>query len=460
MIHLNQLGLQNLPQPPKFSKLLGPSFVLLGLGLGSGELILWPYLSAKYGLGLVWGMVIGITFQFFINMEIERYTLATGESVFVGLSRKFGSLSPLWFILSTFLPWMWPGIILSSAILLSSLINVNSTFITVTLLLLIGLLLSISKIVYKTQEQFQKYLIILGVPFIFALCLIFVKPIHLNDLFRGLAGQGNGFFLLPLTLPLFTFLGALAYSGAGGNLNLAQSFYIREKGYGMGKFMGRITSVITGKAEQWRLTGMTFAVNQANLGRFKRWWRVMNLEHGLIFWGAGLATILLIALLAYNTTSGLGKNSQGVNFVIAEAEMIGQRLAPGVGTVFLVIVGLFLFGTQLSVLDASSRILAENWLLLFPTLGEKRLRSLFYMFLWLQIGAGVVNLAIRIRDPLLLLTIGAVLNAVAMLVHSGLTLWLNTTSLPPALQPNWWRRGALVLAVGGFAILSGLSVVK
>ena len=95
---------KDLPHPPPLRKMIGPSFILLGLGLGSGELILWPYLSANYGLGIIWGAVIGITLQFFLNMEIERYTLATGESVFVGLSRIFKKFAPLWFMLTTFIP--------------------------------------------------------------------------------------------------------------------------------------------------------------------------------------------------------------------------------------------------------------------------------------------------------------------------------------------------------------------
>jgi len=81
-----------LPNAPKFRTLLGPSFILLGLGLGSGELILWPYLTSNWGMGIIWGAILGVTFQFFINMEIERYTLARGESVFVGFARKTKNL--------------------------------------------------------------------------------------------------------------------------------------------------------------------------------------------------------------------------------------------------------------------------------------------------------------------------------------------------------------------------------
>ena len=135
---LNSLARKDLPQPLKLSKLLGPSFILVGLGLGSGELILWPFLASKFGLGIMWGALLGITFQFFINMEVERYALVTGESVFVGLARKLKGISPVWFILSTLIPWMWPGIIASSATLIANIFGINYSPVLPIILLLIS----------------------------------------------------------------------------------------------------------------------------------------------------------------------------------------------------------------------------------------------------------------------------------------------------------------------------------
>jgi hypothetical protein len=40
-------------------------------------------------LGLVWLSVLGISVQFFLNMEIERYTLVTGETAVTGFSRMW-----------------------------------------------------------------------------------------------------------------------------------------------------------------------------------------------------------------------------------------------------------------------------------------------------------------------------------------------------------------------------------
>src|SRR3989338_2456838 len=126
LMSIQPLKTDILPPAPTVKKLIGPSFIILALGLGSCEVILWPYLSANYGLGIIWGALLGLTFQFFMNMEIERYALAHGESIFVGLARKFRLVS-FWFLLSTFIPWMWPGIIASSAKFLGTVIGIRET---------------------------------------------------------------------------------------------------------------------------------------------------------------------------------------------------------------------------------------------------------------------------------------------------------------------------------------------
>src|SRR3989304_5363601 len=301
MVELAPLAKRDLPPPLPLKKPIGPSFIILGVGLGSGELILWPYLASNFGLGIIWAAVLGITFQFFINMEIERYTLATGESVFVGLTRKFGRFAPYWFILTTLVPWMWPGIAASSAKLITTAIGVKYTALSgIILLIVLGIIFSLGRVVYKTQEKVQKAIILIGIPFVLAITLIFAKGTHWVSLLGGLAGQGEGFMFLPLAIPFATFLGALAYAGAGGNLNLAQSLYVKEKGYGMGKYSGRITNILSGKNEQVKLEGNTFDTTPENLKYFKLWWKRMNIEHGIVFWLTGAFTMVLLSLLAYS----------------------------------------------------------------------------------------------------------------------------------------------------------------
>jgi hypothetical protein len=453
---LKPLNKDILPEAPPLRKLIGPSFIILGLGLGSGEVILWPYLSSNYGMGIIWGAIIGLTFQFFMNMEIERYALAHGESVFVGLARKMKYIS-YWFILSTFLPWIWPGIAASSAQLFAHVFGIqNSSYLAIIFLIVMGLILSLGPVLYKTVETLQKILITVGVPTIFVLSVVLAKPQHWAALSKGVVGIGDGYLFLPAGIVVASFLAALAYAGAGGNLNLAQAFYVKEKGYGMGKYAGRITSLLTGKKEHVSITGTTFESTEENVTKFNIWWKRVNIEHFIIFWLTGSITIVLLGLLSYTTTFTFAEKATGLNFVFAEGLEIGRQLLPFFGTFFLLVAGSTLFGTQLTVLDATSRILSENILLAsLGKLKENHIPKIYYLVLWLQIIAGIGIFLFGFTQPLQLLTLAAVMNAIAMFVHTGLTLWLNCTSLDKPLRPSLFRTTSMILAFlfyGGFSI--------
>ncbi len=449
-----------LPRALPLRKLVGPSFIILGLGLGSGEVVLWPYLASQYGMGMIWGAVLGLTFQFFMNMEIERYALARGESVFVGLARKARWL-PIWFLISTFLPWMWPGIVATSAALVGHIFGLeNTNILAIAFLLVMGLILSLGPVVYKTVETMQKLLILLGVPSIFVISILLAKSEDWTAAAKGLVGIGEGYWLLPLGVGLSfvaaKFVGALAYAGAGGNLNMAQAYYVREKGLGMGKYMGRLTSLFTGKQENVTLEGYKFKADEKSVSEFKKWWRNINTEHFLIFWLTGSVTIILLSLLAYSTVFRVGGLSDNIGFVIQESIVIGETLVPAVGIFFLIVVGLTLFGTQLTVFDATSRIIAENIVLSAPRLLKaKMIPKIYYAVLWTFVIAGSLILLFANKQPLELIIIAAVLNAFAMFVHSGLTIWLNRTQLPKGIRPVAWRVGIMSFAClfyGAFSI--------
>ena len=76
-----------MPEPIGWRKMVGPSIILAGLSLGSGEFILWPFIVHKPGFVFFWACMLGVVTQFFLNMEIERWTLVTGESAITGFCR-------------------------------------------------------------------------------------------------------------------------------------------------------------------------------------------------------------------------------------------------------------------------------------------------------------------------------------------------------------------------------------
>lgn len=469
MLHMSQLAARleaPLGHPPHFRSLIGPSFILLGLGLGSGELLLWPYLSANFGLGLIWGALVGITLQFILNLEIERYTLATGESVFVGLTRQYKTFAPLWFILSTFVPWIWPGIISTSALIISTALFPHLFRpLAIVMLLSVGLILTGRPTAYQTLERWQRISISIAIPLFALLTLKLAQAADWQALFNGLVGIGEGYRWLPPKLPIFTFLGALAYAGAGGNLNLAQSFYIKDKGFGMGAHANCSTSQVRGHLPlniKPRLEGYKFSITAASLRRFHNWWRLMTIEHALVFWATGLITMLMLALLAYVTVySHTDTIPQGVQFLFVQASFIASQTHSVVGVVFLAIVAWMLYSTHLTITDSTSRILAENSVLLNKQIFKPVALATWYrLAVWLQILIGCVVLLSKISEPFLLVTIGAALNAITMLVYSILIWRLNSTQLPLQLRPSKLRQGLTLLVSGFFGLFSILTIVQ
>lgn len=441
---LASLATNKLPNPPKsFFKLIGPSFILLGLGLGSGELIMWPYLVANWGIGIIWGALLGITIQYFLNMEIERYALANGESIFVGFAR-FAKYLPVWFVLSTVVAWSWPAFSSISASVWSYFGLQNTHYIAIGMLILVGLILTLGPTLYKTVETVEKVLILIAIPTIIFVAFMVIKFSHLSALFMGLFGVGENYLFLPINInvnfPLMSFLAAFAYSGAGGNLMLAQSFYVKEKGYGMGAFAGKITSLITGKSKNVKITGTTFDGNDpSEVQKFKTWFKVASLEHLLVFWGMGLVTMLILATISYASIYGHSDNSQGINFLFNQANTI--NLNGGIlGSILLVITSLMLFSTQLSVIDGAGRIIAENMALLNNKI---RPNIFYYVAIWTVITFGALMLGFGIKEPQLLIVTGAVINAVCMFVFAGLLNIVNRRFLNKAARPSIFRQSLI-----------------
>ena len=76
-----------LPPFPGWLAALGPGVVWMALAQGSGELIWWPYLIAKYGLAFLALLIPACLLQFPLNYAIGSYTMLTGETIFQGFIR-------------------------------------------------------------------------------------------------------------------------------------------------------------------------------------------------------------------------------------------------------------------------------------------------------------------------------------------------------------------------------------
>ncbi|MEI8191760.1 MAG: Nramp family divalent metal transporter, partial [candidate division NC10 bacterium] len=88
-----QFEQDDFPEPPRdlnFRKLmavLGPAVIALGGTIGGGEWLVGPSLFVQWGLALLWITTVSSLLQVFLNLEMCRYTVYTGEPITVGFMR-------------------------------------------------------------------------------------------------------------------------------------------------------------------------------------------------------------------------------------------------------------------------------------------------------------------------------------------------------------------------------------
>jgi hypothetical protein len=221
---------RELPEPPAhWWRLIGPGVIAAGVGLASGEFILYPYIASQVGLVFVWAALVGVVTQFFINMEIERYTLATGETALTGFSRYWRHWG-LVFALMTFFANLWPGWATSSATLVTYLFGGNANYIAIGMLLSIAVILTLAPVVYVALERIQ----MLKVAAVIVLFVVGAVVAIGADAWRDAPQIVTNASIPVAELGFAVLLGAMAFAGGGGGQNLVQSNWIRDKRFGMG----------------------------------------------------------------------------------------------------------------------------------------------------------------------------------------------------------------------------------
>lgn len=447
----------DLPEPLPLKRVIGPSVLLLAGSIGSGEYVLWPYISTQTGLALVWLATIGILTQYFLNMEITRYTLATGETAVTGFTRLWKHWSWL-FIVMAVIPWMWPGWATGSSTVLIYAFGASPDAIvpiTIASLVIIGVILTVSPVVYRTVEKIQFLLV--GLIVLFMLYILF--SLLTGDSWKALGSGFANVAAIPdamSKIPIAALLGAIAFAGAGGVMNLAQSNWVRDKGLGMGARLPKIVSPITGEEKAEPAIGYFFPQDEANLARWRGWWKVANREQFITFFVLGLAAILLFMTLAF-TYAGMGGSEQGFAFIRKLGETLQTDVAVWAGVAFWLTGVVVLLSTNLTVLDMVGRIVADicktNWLRESKTWTESRI---YFLIVWLMIVFGSAILLYGVNQPLVLIIISSALNGVVMFVYSALLIKLNRGMLPKALGLGGVRFAAIIWAVlfyGGFSLV-------
>jgi hypothetical protein len=366
----------------------------------------------------------------------------------------------LWYrivVLGAILPNLFPGWVTSSATAITYTFGLNEDlykYIAVGLLVIIGLIVTLSPVIYQSIEKIE--MVLVSVILVFLLFAIFVAT--KGSVWAGVITQApQGVADLPGTLSTVgaaTLLGAIAFAGAGGANNLVQSNYVRDKGLGMGARIPNIVSPITGEEEAAPGLGYTFPTNEENLRRWKRWWRICNQEQFFLFYVIGLLSLIALSVLAYSTL-GIQKNVTGdLAFIKEEGNVLGNVIAPWFATFFFAAASIKLFSTNLGILDWVSRLTADS--LKVSWLGESRFWSeskIYLTVVWSMIVIGSVIILTGI-EPVVLLIIASSGGGFVMALYSTMLIVLNRRALPEEIRLKGWRLPIIAVTALLFISLS------
>ena len=455
---LPPVEIRDMPEPPaSMWRIVGPGIVGAGVGLASGEFILWPYIASQVGLVFLWGAVVGVTVQWFLNMEIERYTLATGETALTGFSRYWRHWGLVFAILIYFAN-LWPGWATSSATMLTYLFGGgNPTPIAIAILVVVGLSLTLAPVVYVALERviFLKVAVVGG--FIIVAAFTAITADAAKDLSQAVTHFGQ----FPSGIEFAVLLGAIAFAGAGGGQNLCQSNWIRDKGFGMGKYVPRLVSPVTGEEEAAPETnGYMFEPDEDNLRRWHAWWRFANIEQLATFVVITLVTIIFMSLLAYSTVYGQPGLESNISFLQVEGDRLNELVGPWFGPLFWAIGAFSLFAASMGIVDYTSRVAADILKVNYLRNSQMSESKIYFRLVWGLVVIGTAILLVGLDQPLLLLVISACVGGVMMFMYSILLLIMNRRSLPPALQVRSYRIAALLFATGFFGVLSVITIIE
>ena len=455
---------EELPEPPMpkgfgWLGVVGPGIIVLGASIGSGEFLLGPAAFVRHGLSILWVTMVAITLQTIFNLELMRYTLATGEPVFTGFMRTRPS-STLWawvYAVLYFLQVGWPAWAGTAAGAIFFLFQGRmavaadgsvvygigiATFLACVAILLVG------RRIERTLEMLNWILVVVGLGSFLALALLFVPASTWIAAIAGLVGystERDSFYFLPESANFFLLGALVAYSGAGGATNLTLSNWARDKGYGMGERSGYIPAAIGGQKVNLAHTGFIFKPDKLSMERWRGWWRIVRADQvGVFFCGAVLG--MTLPALLYVTFLPGGTELQGLGIAAALANSIGQSIGPFTAGFVAFLGAWVLFKTQLDNLEAMTRSITD---ILWT--GSRRVRAwrggdvraVYYGVLAAIVLWGII--ALRLAQPFFLLQIGANVAGFIFIVSSIHLLYINTRLLPEELRPPLWRRAALVL---------------
>jgi hypothetical protein len=412
----------------------------MALAQGSGELIWWPYVVAKYGLAFLVCLVPACLLQYPVTVEIGRYTLLTGETIFQGFFRLNRWLGIVLWVLMT-LSFLWFGAFASAGgTALAALTNFpagwtprgQTLFWAYTSISVFVIAVLFSGVVYSMIERVMKAVAIVTVAGLLWACLqpevLAVAPAFLHGLVSISTPLPRAWDPADAT----KLLTAVTFAGLGGFWILFYSYWLRDKGCAMAAHVGRITGPLAGKPEAIAAEGHLPVDSPDAAARWRTWRRYLSAD-ALLGIGGNLATTLMTCLLAYALLFPKGLLPQDYELAVVQARFFEVSWGAFGRILFLLVAAAFLTDTWLATADAVSRIQADIIYTLFPRARRLEVRHWYYVFLGVLTVITSLTMLMAAPGPLILTS--AVIGFVGTVIFP-VALWLLNRRLASQL-PAW-----------------------
>ncbi|RSM84780.1 hypothetical protein DMH04_20090 [Kibdelosporangium aridum] len=459
---LEPMPIRTLPEPPPAIHLLGPTVFLVALGVGMGESYMWPRLVLVFGPEIRWLFLIGVTLQAVVMLEMARYTMATGESIFTGAARVFKPIMWFFFIVAI-LVYIWPGHLSAGAAAFEEITGIPWVVTACVALVLVGVLFSLARVIYNLLENVLAILIgllVVGT----AVIASFVGS--WDDLVSTVTGM-FAFGYMPsgvMTEVWFPIVvGAIAFAGPSGMQQMWYTLHLRDSGAGMGAYIPKLRGLRhAGEEEQMPNRGFMFDTSDANeLRKWKGWRRWVTFDALLLFWGITMLVTISFTVLAQSAVRanpdirGLIESGEREAALSAMSDAFSFAGGSVLGGIFLGFIALIGLNATLGLFDSFSRGQADMTYFFVKGARRVKMSHLYAGFLWGLITFGILILLFGPVDgPGSVLDILAFLSTFAMGCYCLVLLLVNNRMLPRPIRPKWYSN--LIIGFGAVFYLGML----
>ncbi len=428
--------------PSQWSAILrsiGPGLIITASIVGSGEVIATPKVAGEAGFTLLWFIVLGCFIKVFVQVELGRYAVSTGQTTLEAMNTIPGPR----FIVSWLL-WLWLGMYVALVFQVAGIVGgVADVFAAAGLmmnkkLLAIGVGGSCAALLvlgrYRLVERLSTIMVVL-----FTLAtVVAVGSLQWSPYAITAANVAEGFqFKLPENF--MTAFAAFGIIGVGASELIYYPYWCLEKGYAVNVGARDGTPEWTGRA----------------LG----WMRVMRIDAWISFVIYTLATLAFYLLgAAVLHAKGLQVNDQGM--IDTLAHMYAESFGPWGLHVFLAGAFFALYSTVFASTASNARLLVDAAALFkvvrYPTPEHRAWAVKVCVVLLPALSVGLYMLW---EKPVTLVLIGAVSQGIMLPFLAGAALYFRHRRLDSALRPGlaWticlWVSALSMAAIGAYQVV-------